>query len=65
MRNEYVLSLHRIKNERNFLHTMKRMKDNRIVHIWRRNCLVKHVIEGEIEEGLKLLEDENEDVSSY
>jgi hypothetical protein len=38
--------LHRIKEERNVLHTIKRRKTNRIGHILRRNCLLEHVIEG-------------------
>jgi hypothetical protein len=31
----------------------------------RRNCLLKHVIEGKIEGRIKVTEDEEEDVSSY
>jgi hypothetical protein len=40
--------LHRVKEERNILHTrtIKRRKANWIGHIGRRNCLLKHVIEG-------------------
>jgi hypothetical protein len=41
--------LHRIKEERNFLHTIKRRKANWIGHILRRHCLLKHVIEGKLE----------------
>jgi hypothetical protein len=41
--------LHGVKKRRNILHVMKRMKANRIVHILLMNCLVRHVIEGEIE----------------
>jgi hypothetical protein len=37
------------------------MKDKWIGHILRRNCLLKHVIEGKIEGR----EDEEEDISSY
>jgi hypothetical protein len=40
------------KKERNILHTIKRRKANRISHILRRNCLLKHTIEGKIEGGL-------------
>jgi hypothetical protein len=40
--------LHRLKDERHILHTAKRRKANRIGHIWRRNCLLKHVIERQI-----------------
>jgi hypothetical protein len=42
VRNEEVL--HRVKEERNILHTIKRRKANSIGHILRRNCLLKHVI---------------------
>jgi hypothetical protein len=43
VRNEEVL--HRVKEERNNLHTIKRRKANWIGHILRRKCLLKHVIE--------------------
>jgi hypothetical protein len=42
--------LHRVKEERNILHTMKRRKANWIGHILRSNCLLKHVIQGKIQE---------------
>jgi hypothetical protein len=42
--NEAVL--HRVKEERNILHTVRRRKANWIGHILRRNCLLKHIIEG-------------------
>jgi hypothetical protein len=35
-----------VKEERNIVHTIKRRKANWIGHILRRNCLLKHVIEG-------------------
>jgi ribosomal 50S subunit-associated protein YjgA (DUF615 family) len=41
--NEEVL--HRVKEERNIVHTIKRRKANWIGHILRRNCLLKHVFE--------------------
>jgi hypothetical protein len=45
--------MHRVKEERNITHTIKRRKANCIGHILGRNCLLKHVtdrkIEGEIE----------------
>jgi hypothetical protein len=41
--------LHRVKEERNILHTIKRRKTNWIGHILRRNCLLKHVTEGKLE----------------
>jgi hypothetical protein len=46
VRNEEVL--HRVKEERNILNTMKRRKANWIGHILHKNCLLKHVIEGNI-----------------
>jgi hypothetical protein len=42
--------VHRVKGERNILHTVKRREDNWISHIVCGNCLLKHVIEGTIEE---------------
>ena len=47
MRNEEVR--HRVKEERNSLLTIKRRKANWICHILRRNCLLKHIIEGKVE----------------
>ena len=47
VRNEEVLQ--RVKEERNILHTIQRWKANWIGHILRRNCLLKHVIDGKIE----------------
>jgi hypothetical protein len=47
VRNEEVL--HRVKEERNIVHTIKRRKANWFRHILRRNCLLKHVIEGKLE----------------
>ena len=52
MRNEEVL--HRVKEERNIIHTVKRRKANWIGHILRRNCLMKHIIEGKIEGGIEV-----------
>jgi hypothetical protein len=40
VRNEEVL--HRVKEERNIIHEIKRRKANWIGHILRRNCLLKH-----------------------
>jgi hypothetical protein len=62
VRNEEVL--HRVKEERNIVHTIKRRKAKWIGHILRRNCLLKHVIEGNTD-GQKRREDDEEDVSSY
>jgi hypothetical protein len=47
MRNEEVLQ--RVKEESNTLQTVKRRKANWIGHILRRNCLLKHIIEGSTE----------------
>jgi hypothetical protein len=50
VRNEEVL--HRVKEERNILHTIKRRKANWIGHMLHRNCLLKHVegkLKGRIE----------------
>jgi hypothetical protein len=46
VRNEKVL--HRVREERNIIHTIKRRNGKWFGHILRRNCLVKHVIEGKI-----------------
>jgi hypothetical protein len=37
-----------VKEGRNILHTIRRRKANWIGHILRRNCLIKHIIEGKI-----------------
>jgi len=69
VRNEEVL--HRDKEDRNMLQTIKRRKANWIGHISRRNCLLKQGIEGKIEgrvevmgrrgrRGKQLLDDLNE-----
>jgi hypothetical protein len=63
VRNEEAL--HRVREERNILQTVKTMKANWIGHIWRRNCLLKHGIEGKIEGRIEGGEDGEEDVSSY
>jgi hypothetical protein len=47
VRNEEVL--HRVKEERNIVHKIERRKANWIGQILRRNCLLKHVIEGKLE----------------
>ena len=47
VRNEETL--HRAKERRNILHTVKRGKANWIGRGWRRNCLLKQVIEGKVE----------------
>jgi hypothetical protein len=44
VRNEEIL--HRVKEDRNILQTVKRRKANWIGHILCRNCHLKHVTEG-------------------
>jgi hypothetical protein len=44
VKNEEVL--HRVKEDRNVLHTIKTMKGNSISQILPRNCFLKHFIEG-------------------
>jgi hypothetical protein len=46
--------LHRVKEDRNIVHTIKRRKANWIGHILRRNCLLKHVIEGKLEGRIEM-----------
>jgi hypothetical protein len=48
VRNEEIL--HRVKEERNILHKLKRRKIKWIGHMLRRNCLLKNVIEGNLED---------------
>jgi len=47
--------LHRVKEDRNLLHKIKRKEVNWIGHILRRYCLVKQVIEGKIERRIEVL----------
>jgi hypothetical protein len=41
--------LHRVKEERNILQTIKRRNVDWVGHILHRKCLLKHVIKGNIE----------------
>jgi hypothetical protein len=52
VRNEEVL--HRVKEERNIVDTVKRRKAKWIGHILCRNCLLKHVIEGKLEGRIEM-----------
>jgi hypothetical protein len=52
VRNEEVL--HRVKEERNIVHTIERRKANWIGHILRRNCLLNHAIEVILEEWIEM-----------
>jgi hypothetical protein len=54
VRNEEVL--HRVNEERNIIHTIKRRKVNWIDSILRGNYLLKHIIEGKIEKVLQVTE---------
>ena len=47
--NEEVLT--RVKEEGNILQTVQRRKANLVGHMLRMNCLLKQVIEGEVEGG--------------
>jgi hypothetical protein len=49
-----VVILHRGKEERNILHTVKERKANRTDHILHRNCLLKHIIAVKIEKVIKV-----------
>ena len=53
MRNEILQG---VKEERNILHKINRRKVNWIGHISGRNCLLKHVIEGKLEERIEVTE---------
>jgi hypothetical protein len=52
VRNEEVL--HRVRAERNILHTVKRRKAIWKGHILRRNCFLKYVIEGKVERRIEM-----------
>ena len=54
VRNEEVL--HRVKEDRNILHTVKRRKASWSGHIVRRNYLLKQIIEEKIDEGIEVTE---------
>jgi hypothetical protein len=53
VRNEEVLQ--RIKEGRNILHTINRRRADWIGDILRRNCVLKHVIEGKLEGRIKVI----------
>ena len=54
MRNEEVL--HRVREERNFLHTVKRRKANWIGHVLCNNCLLKYSFERKIKVRIEVTE---------
>jgi hypothetical protein len=62
---KYEEVLHRVKEERNIVHTIKRRKANWIGHILRRNCLLKHVIEGKLEVRIEVTGRRGRRLSSY
>ena len=45
----------RVKEQRNILYEISKRKANWIGHILRRNCLLQQVIEGKINEGIKVI----------
>jgi hypothetical protein len=53
VRNDEVL--HTVIEEWNILHTIKSRRATWIGHILRRNCLLKHVIEGTIEGRIEVI----------
>ena len=53
MRNEEMKKWHEV-SKRNIQQTLKRRKANWTGHVSRRNCLLKHVIEGKIEGRLEV-----------
>jgi hypothetical protein len=63
VRNEEVL--HWVKEERNILLTVNRRKANWIDHVLRRSCLLKHVMEGKIEEKIRDRKSRKVVVSKY
>jgi hypothetical protein len=53
VRNEEKLL--RVKEERNILRTRKRRKVSWLGHTLRRNCLLKHIIEGMSGKGIEMM----------
>ena len=50
---KYEEVLHKFEGKRNIVYTVKRRKSNWIGHILGRDCLLKQVTEGKIEERIK------------
>ena len=48
--------LHRAKEERNIIHTIKRRKCNWIGNILRGNCLLLHIVEEKLGGGIEVTE---------
>ena len=53
VRNEEVLL--RVKEQKNILHEISKRKANWIGHILRRNCLLQHVIKGNIKGWIEVI----------
>jgi hypothetical protein len=51
---EDVHGIHRFKKVRNILHTIEKWETNWIGHILLRNCLLKHIIEGNEQKRIKV-----------
>jgi hypothetical protein len=47
--------LHRVEAKRSILHTVKGRRADWIGHILRRNCFIKHIINGKIEERIEMM----------
>jgi hypothetical protein len=56
--------LHRVKKEKNIIHTIKRRKANWIGHILHKDCLLKELIEGKQGE-IGVTGRQEKDVCSY
>jgi hypothetical protein len=50
----YEEVLLRVKEQRNILHEISKLKANWIGHILRRNCLLRQVIEGKMKGGIEV-----------
>jgi hypothetical protein len=53
VRKAEVRVLHRVKDEKNTLHTKIKETANWIGYMLRRNCLLKYVTEGKLEERIE------------
>jgi len=53
MRNEQIF--HTVKENGNILYAIKMRKANWIGYILRRNCLLRHTIDGKIEERIQIM----------
>ena len=55
----------RVSEQRNILHEIRKWKANWIVHILRRNCLLKQVIEGKIKGEMEVIRRRGRNVRKY